>query len=374
MPLFNRLLKLNTGNILLEDFFTEIVAHLLEEHQNLLISWFKLIGIAEDSDWLNTSLITQKSYSHPHVDGDKRPDIVVELSNENATGITFIESKVSSREGPGQLSDYAKILNVLTGYQHKSLIYITRDFDPKDSDIVLQDIPNTEVQFIQLRWHQFYQFLSIQTGSELIREIQFFMQEHRMDLRNQFSPTDVSAMQGFPDALKLMEAVMWDEVIQKFEMILRDSKTLRFRKRNAFEELQFHGRYTMLSWMPEGFACILGFFLKPADSSDYPSVRLLLQINPGNSPKRQETIQAFKEIQKLHSWKGIALDDSNFWSGIFLERSLRDFLPHEDHIAAIKQFFLDSLNTVEKFRSEYPYLPWNKTPDSNGETDSEIEE
>lgn len=366
MALFNRLLKLKSDELCrLEDFFTEIVAHFFETNHDTLKSWLKFSCITDGNNWAKASLSTQKTYRHPHKDGEKRPDIVVELTNENANGIIFFESKVGSQEGLNQLEDYAKVLESLTGYQQKYLVYITRDFEPKDHEEILRDIRKSEVHFIQLRWHQFYQFLAARPESALIREIQIFMQEYRMDQRNQFSPADVSAMKGFPDALKLMEAVMWDEVIQKFEEVLGDSKTLRFRKRNAFEELQFHGRYTMLTWMAEGFACIMGFFLKPANSSDYPSVGLLLQINPGHSSKRQEVIKVFKEIQKLHSLKSNALDDPTFWSGISFEQSLRDFLPHEDHVAAIKQFFLDSLNTVDEIKLEYPNLPWNVASDSD---------
>jgi hypothetical protein len=216
MSLFNRLLKLKSDDIhRLEDFFTEIVAHFLESNPDALKSWLKFSGITDDNNWTHTSLVTQKTYQHPdkgeekYSDKEKRPDIVVELSNENANGIIFLESKVGSQEGHNQLKDYAKVLESLTGYQQKHLVYITRDFEPKDVEKVLKDIRKGEVYFTQLRWHHFYQFLCTLPESTLTREIQLFMQEHGMAQSNQFSAIDVLALTNFSASLKLMEQVMW---------------------------------------------------------------------------------------------------------------------------------------------------------------------
>ena len=56
-------------------------------------------------------MTTQKTYKHP-CEGDKRPDIVIELSDENSTSITFTESTIGSQEGWKQLNDYARVLNI----------------------------------------------------------------------------------------------------------------------------------------------------------------------------------------------------------------------------------------------------------------------
>ncbi len=47
MGLFNRLLRLQTVSST-EDFFTEIVAHLLRNSDELLPAWFDHLGIADD--------------------------------------------------------------------------------------------------------------------------------------------------------------------------------------------------------------------------------------------------------------------------------------------------------------------------------------
>jgi hypothetical protein len=378
MTLFNRLLKLKSDNNIcrLEDFFTEIVAHFLEVNRNALKSWLKFGGIIEDKNCTNASLATQKSYQLAHENGEKRPDIVVELSDGANTSIIFFESKIASTEGPNQLNDYAKVLNSLAGYQHKYLVYITRNFDPKESSIVLQDIPNNEVKFIQLRWHQFYQFLSTHPESALIREIQLFMQEHRMAQSNQFSAVDIVALTHFPASLKLMEQSMWGETLQKFEAVLGHHKSLHFRQRRALQNIQWHGRYIMSAPMPDRWACFLGFQLKFIDSVehpyDYPVVHLNLEIDP-KSPHRQTTLKEFKSICEKEDWRGYGLGEIDAWSGVTMNKSLRDFLVESDHVAAIENFFLKGLESLDKIRKEYAHLPWGIAPDDDEESDSETE-
>ncbi|NJL46321.1 MAG: PD-(D/E)XK nuclease family protein [Leptolyngbyaceae cyanobacterium SM2_5_2] len=133
MALFRQLLKLHKdkGNVPLEDFFTEVVAYFLNENRDILFSWLEYSHILESGNYVGANVATQKTYQHPVRGDEKRPDIVLELSNGENYDLIFIESKVGSSEGYNQLSDYAEILNSLPGYRHKTLIYVTRDFDPK---------------------------------------------------------------------------------------------------------------------------------------------------------------------------------------------------------------------------------------------------
>lgn len=377
MALFNRLLKLKSNEICrLEDFFTEIVAHFFESNLDALVSWLQFSGIVNHKNWHHASLATQKSYENPHEDEEKRPDLVVELLSDDGTSIVFFESKIGSQEGYKQLESYAAVLNSLTDYQQKYLVYITRDFDPKDPKEFLQDISSSGIRFIQLRWHQFYQFLSTQPESALIREIKFFMQEHSMAQSNQFSAIDVIALTHFPASLKLMEQAMWGKTLQKFEEVLGSHKAVQFRKRRALQFIQWHGRYIMIASMPDRWHCFLGFQLKVVDSVehpyDYPVVHLNLEVDP-KSPHRKATLQEFKSICEQHHWQGYGLDEIDAWSGIAISRSLRDFLIEADHVVAIENFFLNALESLEKIRQEYPNLPWGVVPDDGEESDSETE-
>lgn len=174
---------------------------------------------------------------------------------------------------------------------------------------------------------------------------------------NQFSSIDILALMNFPSTLKLMEAVMWGNVFHRFEEVLGEHKSLEFRKRRALQNIQWHKRYIVGSWMPERWWCLMGFFVSSTNSSEYPIVRLVLEVDP-KSPKRQEIIHELRKIANDSAWNSYSLDIPGAWSCIALERSLRDFISLDDHVFAIEKFFLDALQDLEIIRTQYPQLPW----------------
>jgi hypothetical protein len=187
------------------------------------------------------------------------------------------------------------------------------------------------------------------------------MQEHRMAQNNQFSAIDVLALVNFRSPLKFMEQTMWGKTVHEFEKVLDSHKKLNFRKRRALQNIQWHNRYIMGAWMPEKWWCYLGFDLRPHEIAyfpyDYPLVRLVLQIDP-KSPCKKEIIKVFEEICKESSWRGYSLHEPERWSHIALEKSLRDFLIEDDHVIAIENFFLDTLDQLQTIKNQYPQLPW----------------
>ncbi len=361
MSLFSRLLNLNTGSIPLEDFFTELVAYLFSTDQKILYDWLKEINLLDTNTCFDAHISTQREFKPLEGHGSaSRPDISIELVDINNRSVIFIESKVGSQEGCKQLSRYAEILDELPGFQHKILLYITRGFDPKDKKVVFNNIPESTVQFKQFRWHQFYRFLQLRTDTMLVREIITFMDKYRMAHNNQFSSVDVIALANFTKSLNLMEETMWGEVSQQFGKVLG---TVR-NKLTALTQLQGHGRYLMTSFMPTGWWCGLGFTLKTSSLTDYPTVCLILEVNPTSS-RRAEIIEAMKDICKQYGWKGYELDTANSWAKIVREKSLQNFLSGEDHISAVKNFFLQAIDELEQIKSQYPTLPWRATQDTD---------
>lgn len=355
VALFSRLLNLNTGSIPLEDFFTELVAYLFSTDKEILYSWLKNLNLLDINIYLDAYVSTQREFEP--LDDHRlasRPDILIELVDTKSRSIIFVESKIGSQEGYEQLSRYAEILHGISGFQHKFLLYITRDFDPKDQEDIFKNISQSTVQFRQLRWHQFYRFLKSQADTMLVQEIVTFMDEYRMAHNNQFSSIDVIALANFTKSLKLMEETMWGEVSQRFEKVLGAIK----QKSTALTQVQWHGRYLMTASMPSGrWWCGLGFILKTSHLTDYPIVRLVLEVDP-NSPRRAEIIEAMKDICEQYGWRGYNLDSSKDWAGIVRDKSLQDFLSEEDHVVAIKRFFLQALDELEKIKDQYSKLPW----------------
>jgi hypothetical protein len=361
MSLFSRLLNLNTGSIPLEDFFTELVAHLFSKNKEILYAWLKDLNLLDTDTYLDVHISTQREFEplDGHLLGS-RPDLLIELIDDRSSSLIFIESKIASQEGYEQLSRYAEILHKLPGFHKKILLYITRDFEPKDKAVIFKNIPDSIIHFKQLRWYQFHRFLQFYTGTMLAQEVIEFMNEHQMAHNNQFSSIDVIALANFTKSLKLMEEAMWGEVSQQFEKVLGAIK----RQNAALTQMQSHGRYLMTADMPSGkWWCGLGFMLKTSSLTDYPTVRLMLEVAP-SSNRRTEIIEAMKGICKQYNWQGYGLNDPKAWSSIAREKSLQDFLSEEDHIAAIKQFFLQTLEELEKIKNDYSKLPWGAIQDS----------
>ncbi|GAB4370032.1 MAG: hypothetical protein Kow00121_10410 [Elainellaceae cyanobacterium] len=368
MALFSRLLNLNTGSIPLEDFFTELVAYLFSKNKEILYAWLEDLNLLDVNPDLDAHISTQREFEplDGHLSGS-RPDLLIELVDDRSRSIIFIESKIASQEGYEQLSRYAAILHSLPGFHEKFLLYITRDFEPKDKAVIFRNIPNSIVQFKQLRWHQFHRFLQSHASTMLAQEVIEFMNEHQMAHNNQFSSIDVIALANFTKSLKLMEETMWGEVSQRFEKALGAIK----RQNAALTQIQLHGRYLMMADMQSGrWWCGLGFMLKTSSLTDYPTIRLMLEVAP-NSNRRVEIIEAMKDICKQYDWQGYGLNDTKAWSSIFREESLQNFLSKEDHVAAIQQFFLQALDELEKIKKEYSHLPWGAIQDSGeGSSDS----
>jgi hypothetical protein len=62
MSLFSKLLSLSTGSILIEDFFTEIIAYLFARNPDLLCKWLDSIGIIDASSYTDFQVDTQRSF------------------------------------------------------------------------------------------------------------------------------------------------------------------------------------------------------------------------------------------------------------------------------------------------------------------------
>jgi len=131
MSLFSQLLNLNTGSIPLEDFFTELVAHLFSKNKEILYAWLKDLNLLDTDTYLDVHISTQREFEplDGHLLGS-RPDLLIELIDDRSSSLIFIESKIASQEGYEQLSRYAEILHKLPGFHKKyfctSLVTLSR--------------------------------------------------------------------------------------------------------------------------------------------------------------------------------------------------------------------------------------------------------
>jgi hypothetical protein len=363
MSLFKNLLKLHSANQPLEDFFTEIIAYFFSLNKDVLIAWLKQNSIITDDSYTNIKISTQQKYKKlPHHTQDSRPDIVVEVSNSLNTHIIFIESKIGSVEGEDQLKRYAEILDSLPTIKERSLIYITREYEPKNPSKILHSpslpfkVP-LNVKFHQLRWYQFYSFLNKCIIDILAKEILMFMEVNRMAHTNQLSSLDILTMINFNKTLNFMESTLSDEVSDKFEQVFGGV----IKGAASLTQYENKSRYIIYrrfsSW---NFWCSLGYFdLNPDSLSKYPYLGICLEVSP-TYVKRPEIITAMKEIVEHPSkmWTPHKLHLPKDWSSIFYRKNLQDFISKEDHITSIKEYFCESIKALGEVQKTYPHLPW----------------
>ncbi|MDZ8140207.1 MAG: PD-(D/E)XK nuclease family protein [Nostoc sp. DedQUE04] len=369
--MFTNLLNLHSGNKPREDFFTEIVAYFLSLNKDILIDWLKHHSIISDDNYFSIKISTQQEHQAlaNHTE-DSRLDIVVELSTGLNTDVIFIESKIGSTEIPGQLKKYAEILSKLPNVRHRILIYITRDYDPKEEikqydcdpksaikEYCLELSPN--INFFQLRWYQFYRFLKERTSDILAQEILIFMRNNRMSHTNQFSSVDLLTMVNFNKTLNLMESTLSDEIQQEFKLAFGGViKGAASRTQWKWDERYII--YTHFSPSTWDLWCGLGYFgLNPSNLTDYPYLGIFLQVSPkfGQRPKIIESMQKIIN-DKPNIWTPNNLKVLPAWSGIFYRKSLQDFLSEENHVSAIKLFFQESIKELKTVQEQYFDFPW----------------
>jgi hypothetical protein len=238
----------------------------------------------------------------------------------------------------------------------KTLVYATRAFDPKDENLILARTDG-KVGFKQVRWHDFYRFLRIVEKDALVEEIMVFMEEQGMARRHRFSTADLMALSGVPRAIEILDETLADEVKAELESFAGS----RSSTQQPLQQIRAHGRYiTIASLRAWDVTSFVGYQMRTSDG--YPAAIVQLETSP-RSTGREMAIAAMKRISLLEEWEGYGLSDPSAWANVVRTRSLASLLSEEDHIAAVKGFFVESLHQLRDeltaFKKEYPELAWS---------------
>lgn len=348
MTLFSRLLRLHGGMVPLEDFFTEIVTYLFSTSHKLLCDWIAYANLVDIHNYNRSRISSQPTFAALDRHAiDSRPDILIELLDNDSRDVIIIESKVGSSEGQAQLRRYAEILAELPNTRQKLLLYITRNFEPKDEKVILRTLPERNVRFKQLRWYMFYNFLRLQPPNIFVMEVIKFMEEKGMAQSNQFTITDILTLSNMSKVLSIMDETMWGEVKAKFQEIV-SPKVCSPRKSVDF--LRDWGRYIMYADMSKELWCGLGYTMH----AEYPTVMLYIKVNRSlELSRRQEIVDILKEVSKRPGWRGVKLSATEPDCNIIHERSFRDLLSEEDHVSVIKAYFLEVLEELSTIKKNY---------------------
>lgn len=365
MTFLGGLLRLHSSPVPAEDFFTEVLAGLFRYHPDLCLRWLEDLGALSDASRSElVGLSTQKRLSAPenHETGS-RPDLEIVLrTGDGKKQVVFAESKLGAAEGEDQLWRYADHLWSMGDAEFRTLIYVTRDYDPKEEGKVLRGIEN--VRFVQTRWSVFYQNLrgyrrhlnDRNLSSELADEVGAYMQENGMSQQSRLSAADVSAMTAVPRVLNFMRETLGGEVSNRLAQV--SGKKVAQRSQTLWR-VEDQGRYYHYAFMANDFWCGAGFWLATELPDEYPSLSVIIEVGPRH-PEREAIIEAMRSYDKKLGEPGYSynLDDPGAWSGIEWWSDLGSLLGEEDHMAAARKFFMWGLDQAELFRNEYPGLPW----------------
>lgn len=300
-----------------------------------------------------------------HHDTASRPDLLIQVywspgveaaEGEVVADTVIVESKIGSREGPEQLRRYAEHLEGMADVDGKVLLYVTRDYDPKDPGEILSGLVDN-VRFEQVRRHDFYRFLQTVKKDALIEEVMLFMEEQGMAKSYRFSATDLIALSSVPRVFEIFDETLGGEVKAKLESFAGNRVR---RETHGLNHIRWHRRYITIASLHEwDLFCFIGYTMRTPN--DYPVAHVNLELRP-EAMGRGASITVMKRIVGHNGWEGYNLDDPTAWSGVTRSRGLADFLPEGDHVAAVKRFFVESLRQLREelaaFKEERPDLPW----------------
>jgi hypothetical protein len=353
----------------LEDLFTEALARLFERRPDLCLGWLEETGTITSFGNDGPIRYVRASSQHalaslPHHNAPSRPDLLLtfhaaaaEVGEEVAPTIVMVESKVGSKEGPEQLRRYAEHLAEMRGFGTRTLLYVTRGHDPKDSEEVLSGLGD-DVRFGQARWHDLYRFLQKARKDALVEEVMLFMEEQGMATSNRFSSTDLLLMSEVPRVFEIFGETLGGEVREELEAFAGNKVR---RESVPMSDLRRIGRYATIAPLKGwDLFCIVGYELENPEG--YPLTAVALEAQPG-AEGREVSVNAMRRIAARDGWETVDLDDPAAWAGVWRERSLAEFLHEEDHFAAVRQFFVEAIRELKRelisFKEERPDLPWS---------------
>jgi len=359
MSLFSKLLSLHSGITPEENFFTEVFVAVLSRNKELLREFLHRF-FEYSEEYYSSRVESQVSLSRleGHESGS-RPDVVIELFNgeSDTYDLILIESKLGSLEGPNQLARYAEHLAVtFSGARNRYLVYITRNFDPKDWPKVTGRV-GERIIVKTIRWSQFYSLLQDFRQDSLLDEMAIYMEENGMTEKNKLLPTDLSAMTAFPRLIDFMQSSLEGEVEQKFKAVLG------CKPRDLFGmQARSEGRVIWWHEINRDWAFGVGYFFDEG-GREYPSIGLLIEIDPKSS-HWQEIAPVLKQVaddlnEKAVSWQIFDLEHPENWTRLLIQESIANILANSDHLLAIRKRLLWYLDQVEAIKKRYPSLPWN---------------
>jgi len=326
--LFSKLLRLYRSNLVrvpVEDFITEIFAGVLSSDQELL------------DDYINNFLaIDGKRFTAKTQVSYPKHNSIIDMVFENEDTIIFIENKVGSTEGTGQLEKYSLILGTLT--KHSYLVYCTKYVEKKNKEIYEK---NSGGLFIQCRWAEIHDYLANNTESQISDLFINFMEQEKLSNIDDFDIQDILSMQNIYGTIQKME-----ECLQLVSPKLSETFGAPYTRDFAsLKQIQRHSRYAI--WKEKiltgkGYSEILISFELKEDL--HPSIVVGIWCNKKN--------KQHLELPTAHNahCSDALIKEYDSGTSIWYETNLLAFLESSSQFTDIKKWIEDHITKFHKLK------------------------
>lgn len=339
MNIFTRLLKLyknNSDKTPKEDFTTEIFVGILEKDSELLDDYV--------NNFLNIEGIGFEVFSQSYYTLDTPSDCRIDMVIENGHKLIFIENKVDSIEGNGQLEKYSNYLKQIED-KECHLFYCTKVIEEKDIKF-----PKFS-QFIWKDIYHYYKNANIET--ELMIEFLEFLEEEDIVMNKKFNFTDMVVMENMVETIAKM-----DEVLNETSKHLKSKLEIGCIKHSArstqIGRNHMYSTYTHKILKGNGYSDVSANFNFNKDEYEVPHLELKLYIDT-----KSEYLDKFKKAVN-DEILGDELEGYVYDNGvtIWIAEPIQDFLSSETQVEDMKFWFKKQIEIMAKFKNETPDFGW----------------
>lgn len=334
MNIFTRLLKLykaNSDKTPKEDFTTEIFVGILEKNSELLDDYVNNFLNIKGSDF---EISSQCCYTL-----DNQEKSIIDMVIKNDEKLIFIENKIDSSEGYGQLEKYSKLLDQMED-KECHLCYCTKIKDEKEIKFS---------NFNQFIWKDIYDHYE-DTEIELLVEFLEYLEEEGIVVNEKFNSTDLIVMENVAETFGKMEEVLngVKPTLKKYFGNFDNIRSIQIQRTNMY------ANYKTGLFKGEGDSeLVLGFSF---NLEEYKAPNLEIYLRIDDNCNNYNEISSYLEKNKLEeSLKYNKIDNITY---IYCNEPISNFLSSETQIDDMKLWFEENLKKFHEFKKSSHHLVW----------------
>lgn len=326
----------------MEDFCTECLVGILRSDLELLEEFSKnLLNIESDTPF---NVSTQRTFYSKEINETGRVDLVFESQNT----LCFVEMKVHSTEGHGQLKKYAQILSEQPNTVRTHLRYCTLYNEEKE---------NLE----QFRWRDIANFFKTRAHkNHLVREFYKFLKDNNMAGNERFNHEDLVGLKVY-NAI----ATKVDGVFTSIKPSLKRFGSVGGGL-DAGKHIVKHNRWAIYSYDIIGdkngnrSEVLVSFDFKGIRYEDEPVVAVQIYVNKKNYNYKvfEETAAKYFNGKTYNDKKIFKKSDQGHGAHIRYEKPLALFFSEDEQLKAIQEWIENKLDNLMQFITENPGLDW----------------